>query len=222
MTLRKTITVACLTVLGTVALTVPAQASPGDAIAGGDAGSAMIGDTVIEPVTPCSTEGTLANSGSNTSKATVVSFGNSKSACTVDDAGEIATVTITGGEFRLDALRQYNGPRIRLSSYTAKCETTKTEDETGTHVGSKASFQFSGLSGIKAPSNIPPNHVVTVPGGNGSDTKPLATVTFNETIVPDPPDGGMTVNLMHIRMFPQGGPASGDVYIGSVRCSPVS
>jgi hypothetical protein len=27
---------------------------------------------------------------------------------------------------------------------------------------------------------------------------------------------------MHIRMFPEGGPTTGDAYIGSVHCSPVS
>jgi hypothetical protein len=48
----------------------------------------------------------------------------------------------------------------------------------------------------------------------------MATVTFNEVIVPSPPDGSMTVNLMHIRMFPLGGPASGDAVVGAVHCAP--
>jgi hypothetical protein len=121
-------------------------------------------------------------------------------------------VNVTGGRFRFDALRQYDGPRIRLSSYTAKCETTST--------GSGSSFTFDGLSGVSVPSPVPTNYVVTIP--DGPDGRPKATVTFNETVVPTPPDGSMTVHLMHIRLFPQGGPASGDAYVGSVHCSPVS
>ena len=51
---------------------------------------------------------------------------------------------------------------------------------------------------------------------------PLATVTFNETIVPSPPDGSMTVNVMHIRSSRRAGPNTGDVVVGSVHCAPVS
>lgn len=212
MRLPRTLSVACLSALGMALATVPAQAAPGDAVADGNAGSAAIGQTTVPPIAPCTTEGTLEATNSEVSVPNVVTYSNSKSVCTVDDVGEIATVTVTGGRFRFDALRAHNGPRIRLSSYSAKCETTLT--------GSKTSFTFSGLSGISVPSQIPANHVVTVPGG--PDGKPKATVTFNETIVPNPPDGSMTVHLMHIRMFPQGGPTTGDAYIGTVRCSPVS
>jgi hypothetical protein len=196
---------------GMTLVATPAQAAPGDAVGEGNAGSATIGQTTVAPVAPCSTEGALEASNNETAVPNVITFTNSKSVCTIDEAGEIATVNVTGGRFRFDALRAYNGPRIRLSSYTAKCNTTET--------GSSASFQFSGLSGVSVPSQIPPNHVVTVPGEAG---KPKATVTFNETIVPNPPNGSMTVHLMHIRMFPQGGPTTGDAYVGTVHCSPVS
>lgn len=201
-----------MSALGLALMAVPAQAAPGDAVADGNAGSVTIGDTTVEPVAACSTEGTLSDEVANTSVPNVVTYSNSKSTCAVDDVGEIATVNVSGGRFRFDALLQYNGPRIRLSSYTAKCETTLT--------GSSSSFTFSGLSGVSVPSQIPSNYVVTIPGG--PDGKPKATVTFNESIVPNPPDGSMTVHLMHIRMFPQGGPTSGDAYVGSVHCSPVS
>jgi len=212
MTLRRTLTVACVSALGMALMTLPAQAAPGDAVAEGNAGATTIGQTTVPPIAPCSTEGELGATNSEASVPNVVTYSNSKSVCTIDDVGEIATVTVTGGRFRFDALLQYNGPRIRLSSYTAKCETTLD--------GSKSSFQFSGLSGIKVPSQIPSNYVVTVPGG--PDGKPKATVTFNETHAPNPPDGSMTVHLMHIRMFPEGGPTAGDAYIGTVHCSPVS
>ncbi len=191
---------------------VPAQASPGDAVAEGWAGSVTIGDVTVEPIAPCSTEGASEGQSGEVSVPNVVTYASGTSTCTVDDAGEIAKTTVTGGRFRFDALRQYGGPRIRLSSFSARCETTLT--------GSSSSIQFSGLSGVSVPSQLPSNHVVTIPGGpNG---KPKATVTFNELVLPSPPDGSMTVHLMHIRMFPQGGPTSGDAYVGTVHCSPVS
>jgi len=204
--------VACLSALGMALMTVPAQAAPGDAVADGNAGSVTIGQTAIAPIAACSSEGPLDASVPNTSVPNVVTYSDSKSTCTIDDVGEIATVNVSGGRFRFDALLQYGGPRIRLASYTAKCETTLT--------GAGSSFTFSGLSGVRVPSQIPSNYVVTVPGG--PDGKPKATVTFNESVIPNPPDGSMTVHLMHIRLFPQGGPASGDAYVGSVHCSPVS
>lgn len=204
-----------LIVVGVVAasslVAVPAQAAPGDAVAEGDAGAVTVGQTTVTPVAPCTTEGTLEATNASTSVPNVVSFSNSKSVCTIDENGEIATATVTGGRFQFQALRQYGGPRIRLASYTAKCGTTEN--------GSNASFEFSGLSGVSVPQQIPANHVVTIPG---QDNKPMATVTFNEVHIPSPPNGSMTVHLMHIRMFPQGGPTTGDAYIGTVHCSPVS
>jgi hypothetical protein len=190
---------------------VPAQAAPGDAVAEGDAGAVTIGQTTVAPVAPCSTEGTLEATNAQTSVPNVVSFSNTKSTCTIDEAGEVASASVTGGRYQFQALRQYGGPRIRLASYQAKCDTTPT--------GSNSTFEFSGLSGVKVPAQIPSNHVVTIPG---QADKPMATVTFNEVHLPSPPDGSMTVHLMHIRMFPQGGPTTGDAYVGTVRCSPVS
>jgi hypothetical protein len=197
--------------LGLTLVAAPAEAAPGDAVATGHAGAVTIGQTTVPPIVPCTTEGALEATSNEVSVPNVVTYSDSKSVCTIDDVGEIATATVTGGRFRFDALRQYGGPRIRLSSYTAKCNTTLT--------GSGTSFQFSGLSGVSVPAQIPPNHVVTIPGEEG---KPKATVTFNETLIPNPPDGSMTVHLMHIRMFPNGGPTSGDAYVGTVHCSPVS
>ena len=212
MRLRRTITVACLTAAGLAFVVAPAQASPGDALAEGSAGALSIGQTTVEPIAECSTEGELSGQSGEVAVPNVVTYSSGSSTCTVDEAGEIAKTTVTGGRFRFDALRQYGGPRIRLTSYTAKCETTLT--------GSGSSIQFSGLTGVSVPSQLPSNHVVTIPGG--SDGKPMATVTFNEALIPSPADGSMTVHLMHIRMFPQGGPTSGDAYVGTVHCAPVS
>ncbi|MFL6118354.1 hypothetical protein [Actinophytocola sp.] len=212
MTPRRTLTVACLGALGLALSTVPARAAPGDAVAAGDAGAATVGQTVVTAIAACTTESTPQAEGPEVAVPGVVSYSNGRSQCAIDDAREIATVTVTGGQFRFEALRDYGGPTIRLSGYTANCETTQT--------GSKSSFRFSGLSGVTVPSDIPTNYVVTVPGG--PDGKPMATVTFNEQHVPDPPDGSMLEHLMHIRMFPEGGPATGDAYVGTVHCAPVS
>ena len=212
MTLRRTLGVAILTVAGLTAVAVPAQASPGDAFAEGSAGAVTIGAVTVAPIAPCSTEGRLSAQSGEVSVPDLVTYSSGTSTCAVDEAGEIARTTVTGGRFRFDGLRQYGGPRLRLTDHVAKCATTRT--------GSNASVQFSGLSGVTVPADLPSNHVVTIPGG--PDGKPMATVTFNEALVPSPPDGSMTVHVMHIRMFPQGGPVSGDAYVGTVRCAPVS
>jgi hypothetical protein len=212
MKLRRTLGAACLSALGMALMTVPAQAAPGDAVAAGNAGAARVGQVTVPPIAPCSTDGQTQATMSEVSVPSVVTYSNNKSVCTIDEVGEIATATVTGGRFRFDALLRYNGPRIRLAAYTARCETTLS--------GSKSSLQFSGLSGIQVPSRVPKNYVVTIPGGPAG--RPKATVTFNEVITPSPPNGSMTVHLMHIRMFPAGGPVTGDAYVGTVRCSPVS
>jgi hypothetical protein len=212
MKLRRTLGAACLSALGMALMTVPAQAAPGDATAAGNVGATKIGQVTVPPIAPCSTEGQPQATKNEVSVPSVVTYSNNKSVCTVDDVGEIATATVTGGRFRFDALMPYNGPRIRLAAYTARCETTLSS--------SKSSLQFSGLSGLQVPSRVPMNYVVTIPGGPAG--KPKATVTFNEVITPSPPDGSMTVHMMHIRMFPQGGPVAGDAYVGTVSCSPVS
>jgi hypothetical protein len=47
-------------------------------------------------------------------------------------------------------------------------------------------------------------------------------------ILPDPNDGSITLNMMHIQLFPNGVPSgsgtqlSGDVYVGSTSCSPTA
>jgi hypothetical protein len=222
MTFRRTLRTALaltgtLLVTVTVTVTAPAQAAPGDAVATGSAGAVHIkqdggAPIVVDPIAPCATGGQAQGSSPSVAVQNVASFNESASTCTVDDAGELASVEVTGGSFRFDALRAHGGPRIRLANYTARCATTLT--------ASSSSIQFSGLSGVDVPAELPANHVVTVPGADGAP--PVAIITFNELIVPSPPDGSMTVNLMHIRMFPQGGPAAGDATVGTVHCAPVN
>ena len=210
MTLRRRLGAVCLTALGLALATAPARAEPRDAVAEGSAGSLTIGSTTVAPIAACTTGGTLEATAEETAVPDVVTYSGSRSVCTLDESRKLASVTVSGGRFGFDALRQYGGPHLGLSSYTATCDTTAT--------GSTASFQFSGLTGASVPAQVPANYVVTIPGG--PDGKPMATVTFNEAIVPSPPDGSMTMHLVHIRLFPQGGPTSGDAFVGTLYCAP--
>ncbi len=214
MTLRRTLSAACLTLACLALVAVPAHAAPGDAVATGSAGAVDLRDggvpVTVAPIAPCASDGTTQAAVDDVTVEGVVSFTRGRSTCAVDAAGEVARATVSGGAFRFDGLREHGGPRIRLADYTAECATTV--------AGSTSSVRFTGLSGLTVPSELPSNHVVTVPGADG---KPIATVTFNEFITPTPADGSQTVHLMHVRMFPQGGPASGDVYVGTVHCAPM-
>jgi len=220
MTLRRTLRA---TVLSVTAMTVtalvaaPAQAAPGDAVAEGSVGSVNVQldsePITVDPIAACHSDGPPQGSSGTVAVEDFVTYTNGTSTCTVDDAGEIASVEVSGGRFRLDGLRDFGGPRIRLSSFTARCDTTLT--------GSSSSIRFSGLSGVSVPSDLPPNYQVTIANPTAGQP-PLATVTFNESIIPNPPDGSMTVNVMHIRLFPQGpGENTGDVIVGAVHCAPV-
>ncbi|MFC4857979.1 hypothetical protein [Actinophytocola glycyrrhizae] len=211
MRFRSTFSVVCLAAAGLAFTAAPAGAAPGDAVAEGSAGGVTIGEATVGPIASCSTEGPSSGESGEVAVPNVATYSSGTSTCTIDEAGEIAKTTVTGGRFRFDALLPHGGPRLRLSDYTATCETTLT--------GSNSSIRFSGLHGVTVPSELPSNHVVTIPGD--LDGKPLATVTFNEAVTPSPPDGSMTVHLMHIRMFPEGGPTPGDAYVGTVRCAPV-
>ena len=198
----------------------PAAAVPEEGIASGSIGAvdATYDDTEIQmdPLAECDSDGGDGEANSATYKVNgFLEFGRGESTCTVDPETGVANADVSGKLFRLDALRSHGGPRIRMTNYTAECSTTEN--------GSSASFHIGGISGIAVPAQLPPNHVVMVPG-RGPGAPPLAKVTFNESIVPDPPDGSMTVNIMRIELFPQGGPdsdsTSGEITVGTVSCSP--
>ncbi|MGH3877220.1 MAG: choice-of-anchor P family protein [Actinophytocola sp.] len=198
----------------------PAQAVPEEGLASGSIGAvdATYDDTEIQmdPLAECDTDGGDGSANSPTYRVNgFIEFGPGSSTCAVDPQTGVAKADVKGKLFRLDALRSYGGPRIRMTNYTAKCSTTEN--------GSSASFKIGGISGLALPAQLPPNHVVMVPG-RGPGAPPLAKVTFNESIVPDPPDGSMTVNIMRVELFPQGTPdddaPSGEITVGTVSCSP--
>ncbi|MCT2588004.1 choice-of-anchor P family protein [Actinophytocola gossypii] len=132
--------------------------------------------------------------------------------CEVDQG--VASASVTGGRFRLAGLAQYGGPElIRIADFTATCESTET--------GSRSRVRLGELSGVTVPSPIPPNYLVTIPGSE-PDAPPIATLTFNEKTLTEPTDGAMTVNLLHVRLFPDGPTeqVTGDIVVGTVTCSP--
>ena len=194
-----------------------AQALPEEGLASGTSGSVDAtrnGAAVqVGPLAVCDTQGAETGTSGGVLKSGFLEFGPSRSTCTVSATTGVARATVHGDLFRLDALRSLGGPRIRLTDYNVTCSTTAN--------GSSASWQVGGLSGITVPPQIPPNHVVMVPGRT-SGAPPMAKVTMNETIVPDPPDGSMTVNIMHIELYPEGGNSnlSGHIVVGSAYCSP--
>jgi len=217
MTLRRTLRALALSATAIVLVAAPAQATPGDAVAEGSVGSVNAhldsAPIIVDPIAACRSDGPLQGSSGNIEVEDFISYTNGKTKCAVDGAGEIASVEVTGGRFRFDGLRDFGGPRIRLTKFTARCATTLT--------GSGSSIELSGLSGISAPADLPTNYKVTIANPNAGQP-PLATVTLNEMVVPSPPDGSMTVNLMHIRLFPEGpGQNTGDVIVGAVHCAPV-
>lgn len=197
----------------------PAQAIPEEAVASASIGSVSAtfdGDSVdVAPLASCATdEGVGVGSSGAYAVRGFLEFGRGSSTCSLDDDTGVASTEVSGKLFRLDSLRSYGGPRIRMTNYSAECSTTEN--------GSSASFHIGGLSGISVPNQLPPNYVKTIPGA-GPGAPPLARITLNETIAPDPPDGSMTVNMMHIHLFPDSGQAadmSGEILVGSVTCSP--
>ena len=147
----------------------------------------------IDNLAACTTGGMSAASTTGAGGIGFVTYGPGKSTCGSD------TVTVTGRRFRLDGLTPQGGPVITIGSFSASCSTTPG--------GSRSVISVTGLSGIEVPNPIPANYTVTMPM--------VAKIVVNEVITPDPPDGSMTVNLLHVTVFD-----SGEVVVGSVSCSP--
>jgi len=192
----------------------PAQADPAP-VARASLGSADLvldGEPeTIETLAPCA-DGVEAATSDGDEIERFVEFEAGETTCEVDQG--VATASVTGDQFRLAGLARYGGPElIQIADFTATCESTET--------GSRSRIRLGELSGVTAPSPVPPNHVVTIPGPD-ADAPPIATLTFNEKALSEPTDGAMTVHLLHVRLFPDG-PAeqvTGDIVVGSVTCSP--
>ncbi|WP_072476727.1 choice-of-anchor P family protein [Amycolatopsis australiensis] len=138
----------------------------------------------------------------------VAVFGIGESGCGRSDA--VAIAQASGHRFETTVLRRYGGPVLSVRTYSAKCATTAT--------GSLGEVSIGAVDGITVPAQIPPNHRIVIPGGPAGTA--LATVILNETVTPQPPDGSLVTHAVHIELFPQGGPASGDIYLGTAACDP--
>ncbi|HEX3588706.1 MAG TPA: hypothetical protein VHV74_03670 [Pseudonocardiaceae bacterium] len=212
--------VGALVVAGVLTGLAPASAAHATAAGIASAGSADLvrnGKTVpVAPVGPCSLTGPTHGASNGASKKGLVTFGTATSTCTLNRKQHTSTSTASGKTFTLSALQAYGGPTIKIASYQVTCAATQS--------GTNASWQFSGLSGVTVPKQIPNNYQVAIKATNGTL---LANVTLNEVILPKPNDGSITLNMMHIQLFPNGTPKnttslSGDVYVGSTSCSPTA
>lgn len=200
---------ACLAVVP-----VPAFADEFDATGTGSLGAAELtvdGQTSHSgSLAPCAVGPRPTNSTDQVVVGPATRFGPGNTSCRLNP-DHTASVAIDGQNFDLRLLSRYGGPAIRISRFTATCDTTP-------DYGIRTRIGFTGVSGVSVPSTIPANYTVTIPGTAG-DSRPMAVVVLNEVVSP-PPEGTLAVNAMHIKVFPQGGPAQGDVVAGSVRCTP--
>ncbi|HEV2781963.1 MAG TPA: hypothetical protein VGX25_21450, partial [Actinophytocola sp.] len=168
-----------LAVLGLIAL-APAPAQADTPVGHGSVGSAYAFseippfDVDIGPLASCTVGGPPSASISGAQARNFVAYGSGRSDCTKDPAGQ-AKVEVSGRRFRMDGLRHYGGPIIKISSFTTGCMTVGN--------GTQSNIKVTGLSGIQVPNPIPANHTVTVPGATPTDP-PVARIIVNEVVVP--------------------------------------
>jgi hypothetical protein len=203
--------VAALALAGTLALPATASATTAPS-AHGSVGSANVfahgKASVVSTLAAC-TAGTVSTTGKATD---FVTFGTGSSTCSRDAGTGAATVSVSGRNLKLPGLKSYGGPAITMSGFTISCTATET--------GTRWSLNLSGVTGLRFPSTIPSNYVITIPGASAG-SPPLAEITLAEVAQPNLPDGSVHVNLMHLRLFPDGmATDSGEVIVGSVHCVP--
>lgn len=210
---RKIITVATLCA-GLVAVPLPAQAAPITATASGSVGSIDVtadGQHVqVESIAPCTADGPVRAGTTGGVYGNAGVFGNSDTACTRQPDG-VAIGQSSGRRFKTTLLQAYGGPVITVRTFVARCATTGT--------GSDGYIEIGEVTGMTVPANIPANYTITISGAGG-ETRPMAKVVLNELITPRPPDGSLTTNTVHIKLFPEGGPAEGDIILGTAKCDP--
>ncbi|HKS47270.1 MAG TPA: choice-of-anchor P family protein [Amycolatopsis sp.] len=196
------------------AVPIPALADTPNATGSGSAGAVDLTTggqiTHQDPIAPCAVGTTATSSSSPLVVGTRTRFGSATTSCK-RNADSTASVSVSGERFETTVLAPYGGPAIKVKTFKASCDTTEN--------GSRGQIQLGGVSGVSVPSNIPANYTVTIPGPTPS-SPPIAAVVLNELITPNPPDGSLTSHPVHIRLFPQGGPASGDIFVGTVACNP--
>ncbi|HJQ46942.1 MAG TPA: hypothetical protein VJ870_11560 [Amycolatopsis sp.] len=163
-----------------------------------------------DPIAPCVAGTTPGNRTDPVTVGTTTKYGLGTTTCTRNDNGTVS-VQVSGQRFETSVLRRFGGPLITVRTFKAGCQTTQN--------GSSGSMELGNVTGFTVPSNIPPNYTTTIPGRHAGDP-PMAEIVLNELIVPNPADGSLVTNAVHIKLYPQGGPASGDILVGSATCAP--
>jgi len=136
----------------------------------------------------------------------IAAFGAGDTGC--GRSGEVSIAQAAGRRFKATVLKRFGGPELTVRTYSVKCATTAN--------GSLGEVAVGAVEGVTVPAEIPPNYRIVIPGGAAGTA--LATVVLNETVTPQPPDGSLVTHAVHIKLFPQGGPASGDLYLGTAAC----
>ncbi|WP_086864226.1 choice-of-anchor P family protein [Amycolatopsis lexingtonensis] len=200
--------------LAVTTLSVPllAAAAPGTSTGWASSGSldVMLDNehVVTGELAKCTADGPYSAQTSGGATGDVAAFGMGESGC--GRSGGVSVAQASGHRFAATVLKRYGGPVITVRTFSAKCATSEN--------GSGGEVSIGAVEGITVPAEIPPNHRVVIPGGAAGTA--LATVVLNETVTPQPPDGSLVTHAVHIRLFPQGGPASGDIYLGTAACDP--
>ena len=206
---KKTCRLLAVTVL---AVPLLAAAAPAASFGWASAGSVDVTvddqHVVTGELGKCTVDGPFSTHSAGGTTGEVAVFGTGEAGC-----GRSGTVSIAQGEghrFQLDVLKRFGGPVVTVRSFFAKCATTAD--------GALGEIEVGTVTGITVPENIPANYKIVVPGGPAGTA--LATVIVNETVTPDPADGSLVTHALHIKLFPQGGPATGDIYLGTAACDP--
>lgn len=192
----------------------PAWAATDPAAGSASAGAADITvdgqPAFLTPMSPCATGTAPSGQSDPVWAGPTTRFGSATSSCGLNPDGT-ANVKAYGQRFETTVLQRYGGPVIRVRAFSAACSTTAD--------GSGGRIELSGVTGITLPREIPVNYTMTITG-RVPGALPLAEIVANELIAPTPPDGSLTSHALRIRLFPQGGPASGDIVLGTASCDP--
>jgi hypothetical protein len=196
----------------TLAAPLLAAAAPGTSTGWASSGSVDVTidneHVVTGELAKCTADGPYSARTPGGATGDIAVFGTGDTGC--GRSGEVSIAQAAGHRFEATVLRRYGGPVLTVRTYSAKCATTAT--------GSLGEVAVGAVDGISVPAEIPPNYRIVIPGGPAGTA--LATVILNETVTPQPPDGSLVTHALHVKLFPQGGPASGDIYLATAACDP--
>ena len=206
---KRTFRLLAVTTLATPLLVAAAPATSTGWASSGSVDVTIDNEHVVTgELAKCTADGPTTAQTSGGATGDIAAFGVGGTRC--GRSGEASIAQASGHRFEATVLKRYGGPVITVRTYTAKCATSAN--------GSGGEVEIGTVTGITVPAQIPPNDRIVIPGGPAGTA--LATVILNETVTPQPPDGSLVTHALHIKLFPQGGPASGDIYLGTAACDP--